>query len=144
MAYLKPLQTPFAANLVNDEFVVTLDTGEHVAVCSSSMRVAGNTLEVHAAARQVDLTGVTVNDDNGHPVQTSMQHQFPVAEVTIYGAPALTKDCLLLALGEPTLVFGATPGLPPMDISARDAYSIRHAIAAAAHAGTTANLGAML
>lgn len=144
MPYTKPDQTPFAANLAPDEFVVTLDTGQNVAVRSESARLAGNTLEVKAAARQVDATGVTLDDGNGHLIQSSMAHSFDVGTVTTYGAPALTKDCLLLVLGEPTLVFGATPGLPPMDASARDAYSIRHAIAAAAHAGTTANLGAML
>lgn len=144
MSYLKPLQTTFAANLMPDEFVVTLDTGQNVAVCSQSARLAGNTLQVTAAARQVDAAGLTLDDGNGHLIQSSMAHSFDVASVTAYGAPALTKDCLLLVLGEPTVVFGATPGLPPMDASARDAYSIRHAIAAATHAGATANLGAML
>ena len=144
MAYTKPTQTPFAANLQPNEFVVTLDTGETVAVCAMAKRIPGNRITVDAAARQVGSDGSTILDANGHAVTSSLSHAFTGEDVTAYTAPTLIKECMLLVLGEPTLVFGATPGLPPLDPSAVLSYSIRHAISSAAHAGPVTDAGALL
>ena len=144
MSYTKPTQTTFAANLQPNEFVVTLDTGETVAVCAMAHRIAGNRITVDAAARQVGPDGSTIVDANGHAVTSSLSHAFTGEDVTAYTAPTLIKDCMLLVLGEPTLVFGATLGLPPLDPTAVLSYSIRHAIANAAHAGPVTNAASLL
>lgn len=142
--YSKPDPTPFAANLAPHETVVQLDTLQYVAVISDALRVSGNQLTINACARQVDGTGLGVDDGNGHAVKASMSHQFCAQDVTQFGAPALAKDCTLLTLGEPPLIFGATPGLPPLPADVMASYSIRHALDVAPHAGPVTDLGTLL
>ncbi len=134
---------PGTSPLQPGELQITLDTGQTVAVIASSTRISGGSVTVLVHARQIDpTTGVTAADANGHTITSSASHTFDAATITAQTLPACTKDMSLLALGEPPLLFGST--LPPLDPSVVASYSIRDAIAAAAHAGTVTDLASVL
>ena len=144
------LQPP---GLQPDETAVTLDTGAVVAVCAQVDRNHGNTVAVTAHARQIDATGATVVDANGHPIQSDASHQFQPEIVAAYTLPVLTKEMLRLVLGEPPTLFveptmlptaTSPPTLTPLDPGVLSAWSIRNAIASAAHAGPVTDAGALL
>ena len=132
-----------APNLAAGEMQVTLDTGQTVAVIASSTRISGGSVTVLAHARQIDpTTAVTAVDANGHAITSSASHTFDAATIAAQTLPACTKDMALLALGEAPLLFGAA--LAPLDPSVVAAYSIRNAIAAAAHAAPVMDLASVL
>ena len=133
---------PPTAALQPHELQITLDTGQSVALLASSTRQPGGGAAVTVAARQIDGTGATVNDANGHGITSAVAHSFDAATIASATLPACIKDCSLLALGEPTLLFGVS--LPALDPSVVASYSIRNAIAAAAHAGPVTDLGSIL
>lgn len=142
MSYTKPDQTPFAANLAADEFVVTLDTGENIAV-RCSVVVENNTgyAMLTPQARQVDATGLTISDANGHPIVSEWGCNASPADITLAGSMgAMQKLAIMGVLGEPTAPLWADPIHTTMLTNA----SIRTNIASAAHAGPVANLGALL
>ena len=134
--------SPPTATLQPNELQVTLDTGQSVALLAGSTRQAGGGAAVTIHARQIDASGGTVLDANGHEVTSAVSHSFDAETIASATLPACVKDCSLLALGEPTLLFGVS--LPPLSASVIASYSIRNAIAAAAHAGPVTNLGSIL
>ncbi len=133
---------PPTATLQTNELQVTLDTGQSVALLAQSTRQPGGGAAVTVTARQIDATGATVNDANGHGITSAAAHSFDASTIASATLPACVKDCTLLALGEPTLLFGAS--LPALDPSVVASYSIRNAITAAAHAGPVTDLGSIL
>ncbi len=134
---------PATAPVQPGELQVTLDTGQTVAVIASSTRISGGSVTVLVHARQMDpTTGVTAEDANGHAITSSASHTFDAATIAAQTLPACTKDMSLLALGEPPLLFGSA--LPPLDASVVASYSIRNAIAAAAHTGSVTDLATLL
>ena len=147
------VQSPQPTGLQPDETAVKLDTGASVAVCARVERNHGNTVAITARARQIDATGATVADANGHPIHSDASHQFQPEIIAAYTLPALTREMLRLVLGEPPALFvkpatpptpASAPTLTPLDGGVLSAWSIRNAIASAAHAGPVANAGALL
>lgn len=134
--------SPPTAALQPNELQVTLDTGQSVALLAGSTRQAGGGAQVSVHARQIDASGATVLDANGHAVTSAVSHSFDAITIASSTLPACVKDCSLLALGEPTLLFGVS--LPPLNPSVVASYSIRNAISAAAHAGPVTDLATIL
>jgi hypothetical protein len=142
MSYTKPDQTPFAANLATDEFVVTLDSGQTVAV-RCALNVESNTgyAMLTPQARQVDGSGVTVLDANGHPIASEFGCNASPADITLAGSMgAMQKLAIMAVLGEPTAPMWEDPIHTTMLTNA----SIRTTIASASHAGPVASLGSLL
>ena len=133
---------PPTATLQPNELQITLDTGQSIALLASSTRQPGGGATVTVTAREINGAGTTVNDANGHGITSAVLHTFDAATIASATLPACVKDCSLLALGEPTLLFGVS--LPALDPSVIASYSIRNAIAAAAHAGPVTDLGNIL
>jgi hypothetical protein len=151
MTYTVTITQP--TGLQPDETSVTLDTGESVAVCAQVDRNHGNTVAIISNARQIDATGATISDANGHQVTSSASHQFQPEIVAQYTLPALTKEMLRLVMGELPALFvdpvtlptsTSPPTLTALDAGVLDAWSIRNAIASAAHAGPVTNVGSLL
>lgn len=134
--------SPPTATLQTNELQIALDTGQSVALLAGSTRQAGGGAAVTVHARQIDAAGSTELDANGHPITSAVSHSFDAETIASATLPACVKDCSLLALGEPTLLFGVS--LPPLNSSVIASYSIRNAIAAAAHAGPVTDLGSIL
>lgn len=142
MPYTKPIQTPFTANLAADEFVVTLDTGQSVAVhvIGSVEPTSGNPV-CTAWARVVAADGTDALDAAGQPMKTGFAHTSnPTELISLGGAPALQKIMLMAVLGEST----APLWQDPIHASVLENASIRTNIASSAHAGPVSNLGALL
>jgi hypothetical protein len=141
MAYTKPSQTPFTA-LQPNETVVTLDTGDNVAVrCESSVEPNSGNPAVTAWARVVDATGADKLDGAGQPIKSAFGHcSNPTELATLGGAAALQKLVLLAVLGESTAPLWQDPN----HASVLENASIRTNIVAAAHAGPVADPGALL
>lgn len=141
MPYTKPDQTPFTA-LQPNETVVTLDTGDNVAVrCESSVEPNSGNPAVAAFARAVDATGTDKLDGAGHPIKSAFSHcSNPTELASIGGASALQKLAMMAVLGEST-----TPlWQDPIHATVLENASIRTNITAAAHAGPVTNPGALL
>ena len=134
---------PAAAPILPGELQITLDTGQTVAVVASSTRISGGSVTVQAQARQIDpTTGATIEDANGHAITSSASHTFDASTIAAQTLPACTKDMTLLVIGEAPLLFSAT--LPALDPSVIASYSVRNAIASAAHAGPVTDLASVL
>ncbi len=140
MSYM--IVNPPTATLQPNELQITLDTGQSVAVLASATRQPGGGATVTVTAREINGSGATVNDANGHGITSAVSHSFDAATIASATLPACIKDCSLLALGEPTLLFGVS--LPALDPSVIASYSIRNAIASAAHAGPVTDLASVL
>lgn len=98
MSYTKRTDTPCAAA----ETVVQLDSGQLVAVqCIASRTTGGDMLVFTASARWVDAQGVTQCDSNGREVSVAFPTTLSPEDVTRLGAGVITKECLMLVLGEP-------------------------------------------
>lgn len=143
MSYTKPNQAPFAANLVDHEFVVLLDSGDYVAA-SALMSVEPTTgfANVLASARAVDATGMTRFDTGSPPVQiaTKFSHTTIPAEIESLGSMnAVQTQCMLAVLGEPTTIWGDA-----IHTSVMENASIRTNLASAAHAGPVTDLSTLL
>lgn len=141
MSYTKPNQSPFAANLQANEAVVTLDTGDDVAI-SAVMSVEPNTGNAvcQVAARVVDATGLTRNDAVGQPIQSGWSHTSNPAEMATLGTvSALQTQCMLAVLGEPTTLWS-----DPIHQTTLVSVSIRTNLASAAHAGSVADVISLL
>ena len=134
--------SPTTIQVGKDEAQITLDTGQSVGLGVHVTRMPGGGSAVLAAARQLEPDGTTTLDANGHPIISGCSHAFDAITVAGQTLSACAKDCALLALGEPPVLFGAS--LPALDPSVVASYSIRNAIASAAHAGAVSNLGALL
>lgn len=140
MAYTKPDQTPFT-KIEPNEFVVTLDTGQNVAV-SVSVSVLDNSGNpaLMAAARVVQADGSNELDANGDPIASAFAHTSnPTEMATLGGMPQLQTQMLLAVLGEPVTIWN-----DPIHATVMENASIRTNIATAAHAGPVTNPGALL
>ena len=142
MAYTKPDQTPFAANLNDNEIVVTLDSGQNIAVrCECSVEPNSGNPVCKAFARVVDATGANALDSMGEPMLASFGHTSSAAELDeLGGMPALQKIAIMAVLGEST----APLFQDPIHATELLNWSIRTNIAAAAHAGPVTDLGSLL
>lgn len=141
MPYTKPDQTPFI-NLRPNEFVVTLDTGENVAVFSQ-ITVQQNTGSpaVSVEARVVDATGSDTVDAAGQTIHTGFSHVTEQNEIASVGSvQAVQKLCILAVLGEST----APLWQDAIHATMLQTASIRTNIASAAHAGPATDLGSLL
>jgi hypothetical protein len=142
MSYSKPDQTPFAANLTDHETVVTLDTGQNVAVrCEGSVEPNSGNPAVAAWARVVGADGVSLLDGAGAPILSAFTHcSNPTEMADLGGAAALQRLAVMAVLGEST----APLWQDPIHSSVLENASIRTNIASAAHAGPVTDLGAIL
>ena len=120
------------------ETQVTLDIGQAVAVAAKITRLGNGSIAFEADARQLTPTGTTETDANGHAITSACRFTLDASIVATNSAKACAKDAVLCALGEPPLT------LTSLDAGARASWSIRNAIAAAAHAGPVTNLGSIL
>lgn len=140
MSYTKPDQTPFT-KLEPNEFVVTLDSGQDVAVSVSVAVVdtSGNPA-LSSTARVVQADGSDQLDSTGNPIRSAFSHTSNPTEMSqLGGMPQLQTQMLLAVLGEPTTLWGDTIHATTMENA-----SIRTNIATAAHAGPVTNVGSLL
>lgn len=140
MSYTKPNQTSFTKLLPN-EFVVTLDSGQNVAV-AVSVQVEDNSGNpaLMATARVVASDGTSEPDANGNSIQSAFTHTSNPTEVTQAGGmAAIQKQMLLAVLGEPVTIW-----TDPIHATVLENASIRTNIATAAHAGPVADPGSLL
>jgi hypothetical protein len=142
MAYTKPDQIPFAGNLAPDEFVVTLDSGQSVAVrAEGSVEPTSGNPVCAAWARVVNGDGTNAVDAAGQPMETAFCHTSNPTELAeLGGAAVLQKIMLMAVLGESTAPFWQDP----IHASVLQNASIRTNIASAAHAGPVTDLSSLL
>ena len=132
-----------APNLPTDEVQVTLDTGHSVAAKALATRISGGSVNIRVEARQIDPeTGETIKDANGDPIISTASHTFDAATIAAQTLPICGGELAAIVLGEPSKLFGET--LPPLAGGVLASWSIRNAIAAAAHAGPMTNLASLL
>lgn len=138
MSYTKVNNVPCAAT----ETVVQLDTGHFVAVqCLTSRTPAGGATVFRADARNVSVEGVTQLDASSRPIAVSFPTTVSAGDAVAMTAAVVTKECLLLVLGETLTPDAAHAGITIIPWSAEVVAqgSIRNAIASAAvtapHAG---------
>jgi hypothetical protein len=140
--YTKPDQTAFAANLSPHETVVTLDTGQNIAVwaqCGVEPNTGNPVLT--ANARAVNADGTDYTDAVGQTVKTCFSHTSNADEVAeVGGMAALQKIAMLAVLGEST----APLYTDPVHAQSLSDWSIRTNLASAAHAGPVTDAGALL
>lgn len=96
MSYTKREDVPASVG----ETVVELDTGDLVAVSCSSKRVDSG-MVYFPQARALDADGLARVDADGRPIQTGFKHSVPIERVEALTHDAITRECLLLVLGEP-------------------------------------------
>lgn len=142
MAYTKPDQTPFAAHLADHETVVTLDSGQNVAVrCEASVEANSGNPVVVAWARVVAADGTNFLDGAGSPIASTFSHcSNPTEMAGVGGATALQKLAVMAVLGEST----APLWQDPIHSTVLENASIRTNLASAAHAGPVTDLAALL
>ena len=134
---------PATAPVQPGELQVTLDTGQSVAAKALATRISGGSLNIRVEARQINPeTGETLKDANGDPIISTASHTFDAATIAAQTLPICGGALAAIVLGEPSKLFGER--LPALDPSVVAAYSIRSAIAAAAHAGPMTNLASLL
>lgn len=97
MAYTKRTDIPVSPGWL----AVEIDTGELVAVQCERKRVDAGVC-YHAQAQSIDEAGIPRLDFNGRPIATEFKHTAPTAQVDSVGDAAITRECLLAVLGEPT------------------------------------------
>jgi|GEM_PF-3249623 len=140
MAYTKPDQTPFT-KLQPNEFVVTLDSGQNVAVAVSvwTEDTSANPSLV-SAARVVQADGSNQLDANNDPIRSAFTHTSNATELANVGGMAnLQKQMLLAVLGEATTLWS-----DPIHTTDMQNASIRASITTAGHAGPVASPGSLL
>jgi hypothetical protein len=136
MGYTK--MNPQPAGLADGEVAILLDARDLVAVSASARWLANNGgLHIEARARWIEETGITRLCAHGQEVVTTASHNTGVAEAHRYGVATLTREALLLILGEPPSLMKCVPenggGLserPVLDVhdDVRTNCSIQHAI----------------
>lgn len=133
--------SPQPSGLQPGETVVTLDTGDNVAVAANSSLQANSGCPVIAVtARAIDATGATRKAPCGALIQSAFQHTSCQAEIDSSGGMATVQKCCLLAvLGEPT----APLWTDPLHATMLSNASIRTALATAA-AGGPVSVGTLL
>jgi hypothetical protein len=140
MSYTKRPDLP----VIDGELAVELATGDLIAVRCDRKRVDAGVC-YHARARAIDAAGATRIDAAGRDLVTEFKHSVPVGTVDQLGDGVITRECLLMVLGEPMTGRGDGSGLTlfPWPESVRTGVSIRVSIAAGQVAGT-ADAGAAL
>lgn len=141
MAYTKPDQSRF--NLLAGQFIVMLDTGEYVLItqtCSVEPN-SGNPV-VKTEAIVVDgQFGLPNPDANGQAIKAGFAHTSCQGELdTLGGMSALQRLCIMAVLGEDTTPFWKDAAHADFLLH----VSIRTNLAAAAHAGPSQDLSALL
>ncbi|THD35719.1 MAG: hypothetical protein E7773_10250 [Sphingomonas sp.] len=140
------------AGLASNETLVDLDDGHCIAVAVEPSWLAnGSGVAIRASARWVDSDGQTHTCPAGQHVELTFSHTADAASVERHGLAALSKEVLLLVLGEaPTLVDhdnedGTTHSAPIIAFGddVRLNASVRRAIAVVGAVGTI-NAGSVL
>ena len=131
MAYTKRNDVPVQPG----ELAVELDSGELVAVKCERKRVDAG-VSYHSRARAIGPDGLPALDALGRPIVTEFKHTVGVDKVAELGDDAITREMLLVVLGEPVSLF-------PWAEVILTGVSIRVSLAAAQVAGT-ADAGAVL
>ncbi|HEX6992239.1 MAG TPA: hypothetical protein VF151_10140 [Gemmatimonadales bacterium] len=149
-----PSATGIAPGLYPNEVAVNLtDINKDAAVFVEIRWLPNNQgAEFYASARYINADGSTCMCAFNEEIVTEVRHVCDPATIQTYGVPALSKEHVLLMLGEPATMVTITnpdnttyqaPMIPwPDDFRAN--CSIRHAIAIAASAGEVTNLGSIL
>lgn len=130
MSYTKRTDIPCAAI----ETVVQLDSGPLVAVqCPADRNGMSNMMVFSPAARWVDALGTTKLDSSGREVRVAQSLTISPDDVTRLGANVVTRECLMLVLGEPLTPDPAHPDVTlfPWSTALVAQCSIRNAIASA-------------
>lgn len=149
---------PVAPGLWPNEVTVNLPDINADAAVGVEIRWLGNNegAEFHAWARAITLDGTTTLSPHGDQVVTETRHVCSPAQLAQFGAAALSKEHVLLVLGEPPTMVdvtgpdgngGTQTTSEPMiawgdDLRAN--CSIRHALAAVASAGDVTDLASLL
>jgi len=130
MSYTKETGIPCAEG----ETVVRLDSGDLVAVqCTVARAPDTNQTLFMPAARWIDAQGATQVDAGSRNVATVKTLSMSPDDVTRLGTSVVTKECLLLVLGEALTADPANADLTiiPWSADIVSQCSIRNAIAAA-------------
>jgi hypothetical protein len=124
--------------LYADETAVELDTGELVAASVSTQWMAnGGGIAVTACARWIDSDGQTQLCGHAQHIEVTSSHSFDAGYVALHGAAALSRDVLMLVLGEETTI-----GTWSEEVKLNT--SIRRAITCVGEAAEAADAGALL
>lgn len=100
MTFKRPAADP--PGLKPGELALVLDDGSLVAVALvTSLLPNGGGVAVAAEARLIAPDGSTVHAPCGTPVSSGASHSCDAVSVERHGVPALTREVLLLVLGEP-------------------------------------------
>lgn len=132
MSYTKREDVPVAEG----ETAVELDTGDIIAVSCIRKRVDQGVC-YNAKARAIEADGTARTYQDGRLLETEMKHGVSVERVDVLTDDAITRECLLAVLGEPTQ---GLFGWADMNLLA---WSIRVSISAAAVSGS-ADAGSVL
>lgn len=147
-----------APGLYPNEIAVKLDdTGQLVAVFAEIRWQANNAgAEFYASARAINPDGSTLICPAGNEVVTEVSYLADPLKIQAFTTNALSKECVLGALGEPPTMVDETGsdgnGNPvttqvpmiPWDDLARAQFSVRHALAMVADAGEVTTLESLL
>lgn len=151
MAYTKPAQTGYAANLQPGEFVVKLDTTPIAPVavmCLGSVDPNTGNLALYAYARVVKADGSDYLDVNNHPIKTSFTKSLDRAGVAALGGAANFRKLMMLTVAGEDVNGGTNQlGLKwinPLPQDTIDHANIRANIASAADAAANTDPSALL
>ncbi len=90
-----------SADLRPGEVALRLDTGHKVAVSMVTTLLAnGSGVAIAAEARLIDKSGATVLSPCGTEIKSGASHSCDAISVETHGVPALTREVLMLVLGE--------------------------------------------
>jgi hypothetical protein len=122
---------------------VQVDTGEAVAVRAvGSVEPNTGNVVIDAYARAVKPDGMTLNDADGQPIQSSYNASLDAANLAAHGGiDGFRRNMMLTVLGEPC---PGWPGAVARHQDVLDHASIRANLVAASHAGPAMDLGAIL
>jgi hypothetical protein len=149
---------PVAPGLWPNEVAVNLTDINADAAVGVEIRWLENNAgaEFHAWARAISADGTTQLSPHADEVVTETRHTCSPTQMATYGAPALSREHVLLVLGEPPTMVdvtgpdgsgGTQTTSEPMIAWADDLRancSIRHALTAVASAGDVTDLASLL
>ena len=149
---------PIAPGLWPNEVAVNLPDVNADAAVFVEIRWLDNNegAEFYASARAIAADGTTQLSPHGDQVVTEYRHVCSPTQVATYGASALSKEHVLLMLGEPPTMVdvtgpdgngGTVTTSEPMiawSTDVRANSSIRHALAMVASAGDVTDLASLL
>ena len=133
------------SSIAPDEEVLMLDTGEAVAVSCRKHRFNETQGRVIAAVvRWLDADGGTRIDYSGNRVFVSFEHNACPGQMAAISEAAMTREVLMLVLGEPGGVDQAGEPLIAWPPALREGVSIRSAIASARNEGADFTIADLL